>query len=181
MRQPFVIVSGLPGSGKTRLARRLTMPLGLPLVDKDDILERLFTERGVGDARWRRALSRESDVILQREASQSNGAIVVSFWHLPDMPVDSGTPTDWLSTLPAPVLHLHCRCTPEIAARRFVQRHRHPGHLDGRMSYGDTLASLCHLEGFGRLSLAPCIDIDTSVDPPVDDVVRLVESRLSCE
>jgi hypothetical protein len=181
MRKRFLVISGLPGSGKTTLGRRLSIALGLPLVDKDDILERLFSERGVGDALWRRTLSRESDSILQREASQSRGAIVVSFWHVAGMPADSGTPTDWLSTLPGSVLHLRCVCPPEMAARRFIQRRRHPGHLDGRTSYADALASLRDIEALGRLDLAPCIDVDTAVQLQLDEVVRLVDSRLQCE
>ena len=64
MRKPFVVISGLPGSGKTTLARRLAPALNLPLIDKDDILDRLFEAKGSGDAVWRRRLSRESDVIL---------------------------------------------------------------------------------------------------------------------
>jgi len=38
----FVVVSGLPGSGKSVLAQRLSPLLGLPVIDKDDILDRLF-------------------------------------------------------------------------------------------------------------------------------------------
>jgi hypothetical protein len=91
----FVLILGLPGSGKTTLARRLAPALHLLLIDKDDILERLFESKGVGDTAWPRTLSRESDVILEREATASNGAIVVSFWRLPGMPLDSGTPLDW--------------------------------------------------------------------------------------
>ncbi|SED18936.1 shikimate kinase [Streptomyces sp. TLI_105] len=45
----FVIVSGLPASGKTTLGRRLATGLGLPLVDKDAILEFLYGSLGVGD------------------------------------------------------------------------------------------------------------------------------------
>lgn len=71
MLKPFVVISGLPGSGK---------------IDKDDILDRLFESKGIGDAAWRRTLSRESDVILQNDATNSDGAIVASFWHLRGMP-----------------------------------------------------------------------------------------------
>lgn len=66
MTQPkrFVVVSGLPGSGKSTVARLVSPALNLPVIDKDDILERLFDSKGVGDASWRRALSRQSDVIF---------------------------------------------------------------------------------------------------------------------
>ena len=67
MRKPFVVISGLPGSGKTTLGRRLAPALNLVLIDKDDILDRLFEAKGVGNAAWRRALSRESDEILSKK------------------------------------------------------------------------------------------------------------------
>jgi len=82
VRRRFIVVSGLPGSGKTTLARQLAPALNLPLIDKDEILDRLFDSKGVGDAKWRRTLSRESDAILQREAASLNGAVLVSFWRL---------------------------------------------------------------------------------------------------
>ena len=104
--KPFVVVSGLPGSGKTTLARRLAPMLDLPVIDKDEILERLFEARGIGDVAWRRTLSRESDTILQHEAVASDGAILTSFWHLLGMPADSGTPTDWLTGDRQHPLHL---------------------------------------------------------------------------
>src|SRR5687768_6400900 len=134
MRKPFVVISGLPGSGKTTLGRRLAPVLNMPLIDKDDILDRLFESRGVGNAAWRRTLSRESDVILQHEATSSNGAIVASFWRLAGMPSNSGTPTDWLDAPSHDVVNVHCACDLEVAASRFVQRRRQPGHRDGDSS-----------------------------------------------
>jgi cytidylate kinase len=134
MPRPFIVMSGLPGSGKTTLARRLAPALNLPLIDKDDILDRLFESKGIGDARWRRTLSRDSDAILQHEATSSNGAILVSFWRLPGMLSDSGTATDWLQAPSHRLVNIRCACEPEIAASRFLQRRRHPGHLDGASS-----------------------------------------------
>src|SRR5688500_397575 len=49
------VVSGLPGSGKSTLARQITSRTRIVVLDKDDILERLFEERRVGDGEWRSA------------------------------------------------------------------------------------------------------------------------------
>ena len=178
MRKPFVVVSGLPGSGKTTLARRLAPGVSLPLIDKDDILDRLFESKGVGNAAWRRTLSRESDLILQHEATNSNGAILASFWHLPGMPSDSGTPIDWLDTPSHRVVNVHCVCDLELAASRFVQRPRHPGHLDGESSYADVLVSLRNLAQLPPLAIGRRIDVDTSQEPNLTDVVRAIRGEL---
>ena len=84
-RKRFVVVSGIPGSGKSTLARALAPALGLPLLDKDAILEHLFDQKGIGDPTWRRMSSRLSDSILQTEGAASNGAVLVSHWRLPGM------------------------------------------------------------------------------------------------
>jgi len=174
--RPFVVVSGLPGSGKTTLGRRLARALGLPLIDKDEILDRLFETKGVGDSVWRRALSRESDVILQRDADSSNGAVLVSFWRQPGMPDDSGTPTGWIAALSAHVIHIHCVCRPEEAAARFVLRARHPGHLDRGGSDAEVLASLRELDSLAPIDVGHRIDVDTSREPELDAIVSAVRA-----
>jgi gluconate kinase len=172
MSKRFVLVSGLPGSGKSTLARRLAPALKLPVIDKDEILERLFETRGVGDAVWRRRLSRESDAILQAEATASEGAVLVSHWRLAGMPANSGTPTGWLRELPGRVVHVHCVCGAEIAAERFLQRKRHHGHLDGDARYADVVARFREMERLGRVEIERRVEVDTSHEPAVDDVVR---------
>jgi hypothetical protein len=178
MRKPFVVLSGLPGSGKTTLARRLAPALNLPLIDKDDILDRLFTSRGVGDASWRRTLSREGDAIFQHEATHSSGAILVSFWRLTGMPRDSGTPTEWLDAPAHDVVNVHCACELAVAASRFVQRQRHPGHLDGELSSAAILASLRGLTELPQLDIGQRIDVDTSREPNLADVVCAIRGAL---
>jgi gluconate kinase len=165
MSRRFVVVSGLPGSGKSTLARRLASALRLPVIDKDDILERLFASKGIGDAAWRRILSRESDEILQAEAlASSEGAILVSFWRQAGMPLESGTPVDWLRGLADRVIHVHCACDPETAARRFFERQRHPGHLDGMKSYAEVLAGIRALADLEPLEIGAKVIVDTSLD-----------------
>jgi thymidylate kinase len=178
MPKTFVVISGLPGSGKTTLGRRLAFALDLPLIDKDDVLDRLFESKGVGDAAWRRALSRESDAILQRDAASSSGAILASFWRVPGMPPDSGTPTDWLNVPSHDVINVHCACKPEMAARRFLQRRRHPGHLDGESSFADVLESLQRINQLPPPDIGPRIVVDTSREPDLAEVVRAIRDRL---
>jgi len=168
----FVLVSGLPGSGKSTLARRLAPALSLRLIDKDEILDRLFGSKGIGNGEWRSRLSRESDGILQREAASSDGAVLTSFWWLPGMPASSGTPTDWLSTLSNHLVNVNCICAPEIAAERFLRRRRHPGHLDGGKSHADILASIQRLSDLGPLDVGERVDADTSREPALEVVVR---------
>ena len=177
-RKPFVLLSGLPGSGKTTLGKRLAPALNLPLIDKDDILDRLFELRGVGDSAWRRTLSRESDVLLQQEAMRSDGAILVSFWRLPGMPSNSGTPSDWLDIPSHRVVNIHCVCDLEVAAQRFLQRQRHPGHLDGAASSAEVMTSLQKLTQLPLLEIGARIDIDTSEEPDLQDVVRAIRRAL---
>jgi hypothetical protein len=168
----FVVMSGLPGSGKSTLAGRLAAPLQLAVIDKDDILESLFESKGTGDAAWRRALSRESDAILQDLAMASAGALLVSFWRLPGMPPDSGTPTDWLPKLSGRVINLHCSCAPGVAAARFMRRTRHPGHLDAGVSETEVLESIRAIARFGTPDIVPRIEVDTSAEPELDRVFR---------
>lgn len=172
----FVVITGLPGSGKTTVGKNLALALGLPLLDKDDILVRLFESKGTGDKAWRRGLSRASDEILEREARDSGGAVLVSFWHLPGMPADSGTPTTWLSGLSRLVVGVRCVCPPDVAAARFVQRTRHPGHLDDESTFADVLASLEAQTRLAALNFEPSIDVDTSKAVDIDSLVRRLEA-----
>jgi len=170
----FVVITGLPGSGKTTLAGQLARALDLPVFDKDTILEHLFDTRGTGDSAHRRALSRESDTLFQAQASASPGAVLVSFWRQPGMASDSGTPTAWISELPAPVVNVHCVCPPEVAAERFACRTRHAGHLDSQRPFEVLLASLRQLAALPPLALGPRIDVDTTQPIDLEAILRQI-------
>jgi hypothetical protein len=138
--------------------------LDLPVIDKDDTLERLFNAKGVGDIGWRRALSRESDVLFRDEAERSEGALLVSFWHLPGMSPGSGTPTEWLHALSSRIVNLHCECPPTIAAARYSQRVRHPGHLDYLRSHEEAVTTIQRVADLEPLEFSPRVKCDTSFE-----------------
>ena len=175
---PLVIVSGLPASGKTTLARKLAPALGLSLLDKDDILEGLLETLGIGDAAWRGRLSRASDEIFQRLAKSSSGAVLTSFWRHPAMSNDSGTPTEWIASISQRLVEVHCLCDPEDAASRFSNRVRHPGHLDSLKQPEALLSSFRTLAAMGALGLGKLLQVDTAKKIDLDLIVSEVNSLL---
>lgn len=157
----YLILTGLPASGKSTLGRAVAAALGLPMLDKDDILEALFESLGVGDAEWRRRLSRAADEILRRQALASHGAVLASWWRHPASREESGTPSEWLRSLPGVLVELHCVCRPEIAAERFLARQRHEGHLDRFKSPSEILADFRHQATLGPLGLGRVVEAHT--------------------
>ena len=174
-----MIVSGLPGSGKSTLARRLAPALGLPLLDKDDILEALFDGLGIGDADWRKRLSRSADEILRRLAAQMDGAVLTSWWRHPKAAGESGTPIEWLSSLPGKLVEVHCLCDPRVAAERFLGRARHPGHLDSTKDREDLAISFERMAALGPLGVGAVIRASTDGDGSgFDGLVREILDHL---
>ena len=122
----FVVVGGVPGSGKTTLARPLARELRLPLVSKDTIKEALFDVLGTGDLEWSRRLGQAAHRVMYAIAAESQGAVLEShFWR--------GLAEDDLRALGSPMIQVYCRCPLDLAADRYRQRatsaDRHPGHL----------------------------------------------------
>jgi predicted kinase/GrpB-like predicted nucleotidyltransferase (UPF0157 family) len=123
----YVVVSGLPGSGKTTLARALAGELRIPLLSKDVIKEALYDGLGIGDVDWSKQLGAASMDALFALASDTSGAVLESFWDREHAPKQ-------LASLGRPVIEIHCDCGTELARKRFRARvgaDRHPGHLDG--------------------------------------------------
>lgn len=173
----YIVISGLPGSGKSTLARKLAPLLGLPVLDKDNILERLFNSLGVGDAAWRSKLSRSADEEFRRVAPRLGAAILVSWWRHPNSTSTSGTPTEWLASLPGGVLEVHCVCLPAIAAARFTARQRHVGHLDAMRDVESTRDDIERLSVFGPLGVGHVLEVLTSVDVELDHLVESIRGH----
>ena len=170
-----VAVTGLPGSGKSTLGRRLARALAIDFLDKDDFLERLYEARGTGDAEWRRRLSAESNLAFEAAARASPSAVLVSHWRPVGACGPSGTPTAWLAGAFGVVVEVCCRCPVEIAALRFERRERHPGHLDRRHPPDALRRWLASYDDALPLGIGSLIEIDSSKRSDLD--VPLAEIR----
>jgi predicted kinase len=171
------VVSGLPASGKTTLAVKLAQALGLPLFDKDDILEALFEGVGPVDPAERQRLSRASDEVLARISAASQGAVIVSFWRHESAGGMSGTPVAWLKALSASLVEVHCVCSPEVAEQRFRARRRHPSHNDDAKAPG-LAAKFRQLAELGPLGLGATIQAPTNGPSDLGGLVDEVRRRL---
>ncbi len=177
-QKTFIIISGIPGSGKTTLGKKLASELMLSYYDKDEILEGLFDSLGTANMKWRQKLSRASDEILIRLVKNSAGAVVTSFWKNTKTAHGSGTPVDWLLSLSGNVLEIYCFCEPELAAARFKNRKRHHGHLDDTKQLSDLLLDFRILSEAGTLGLADVITVDTSSDYNLNSLVNMIREKL---
>lgn len=156
----FVVVSGLAASGKTSLAGPLAQALGVRLISKDAIKERLFEAVGHGGLAWSRTLSRAADTAMVRIAQDLGGAVLDNFWY-------AETVNELLSPLPRPIVEVFCRCDPDVAYERFRGRVRHPGHADKeRDPVSARTLFFTRAKKLPLRTLGPVVEVDT--DRPVD-------------
>lgn len=175
----FVVMSGLPGSGKTTLGRGIAVALGVPLLDKDEILEPLLETLATADPDSRQRLSRASDAVLQSIAMNTPAAVLCSFWRRERLSTTSGTPTDWLRDLQdARLVEVYCACSVPLAVQRFQARRRHPGHHDGRHTTEDLIDQFTRLDAEGPLGIGVLIRADTGGDADPAAIAAVVVRHL---
>lgn len=131
----LVIITGLPCSGKTTLARRLASDLHLPLVTKDGIKEILFETVGWSDREWSRKLGAATYELMYHwiEILLAAGVSLAAESNFPPE-IASERLTAIRQTHPFNPVIVECYTTAdELRARwqrRAAHNTRHPGHRD---------------------------------------------------
>ncbi len=66
MSANLILVAGMPATGKTTLAKKISQSLQLPILEKDEIKEAMFDTLGYADLAAKRQLDRAAAAILLR-------------------------------------------------------------------------------------------------------------------
>ncbi len=171
MCELLVLVTGLPGSGKTTLAVALATKLDLPLIGKDRYKEILFELLGVGDMDWSRRIG-QAAIALQYDAMSSIRSAVV------DSALWTGLSEPEVEALELPLVQVHCRCPFEVARARYFARvaagERHAGHRDEEMTEGSYERFRPLVEPL-RLQ-APMVEVNTAEPTDTDAVAAVVRA-----
>jgi predicted kinase len=172
----LLVVTGMPASGKTTLARGLAAELQLPLVTKDDIKERLYDELGTGEVEWSRRLGAAAyglilDFCRELLAAGRSVAAEGNFF--------SGSQEAQFEALPAHRLVQVCCAAPlEVLLARYGERARHPGHLD--IERVGELRKRLDADMHGPLALeGELIEVDTSAPVDVKALAKRVQAAAS--
>ncbi len=163
-----VIVTGLPGSGKTTLAEPLAAKLNLPLISKDYIKELLADCLGLGPLAG--DYGRAAVHVMLGLAARAPEVVLESFFW-------PGLSETELIGLGRPLVQVHCRCDPVLARERFEGRvrasRRHSVHhaMDDWERFSD---------GGGLLDLpGPLIAVDASAPVEAEQVAARVGAALA--
>ena len=172
-----IVVTGLPASGKTSVARAVASELGFAFFDKDDFLEDLYDKHPVKTWEDRKRLSRKSDNLFQEAVQQHGSAVLVSHWRPAGAQGESGTPTDWLLTAYDQLIEVCCLCPPQIAFERFIARNRHPGHFDKQRDPEELANRLKTWQHHYPLNIGILVQVRTDGEVDVNSLVEDIRTK----
>ena len=174
--ESLVLLNGVPGSGKSYLAKDLAGAVSLPRLAKDDIKEALWDSEPCPEdpdpLQWSRRLGGVAFDLMWRLASQLGPRLLLE---APFLPFHAQA---ILGLHPAPI-EIYLTTSPEELHRRYWDRHSrlHPCHRF------HPLPDLSEVEAFAESARpmdlgGPLLVVDTTAGADVDSIATWVQSQL---
>ena len=134
-RPALILVTGLPGTGKTTLSKEISADFSSPLISKDSIKEIIFDEMGWEDRRWSQqvgqATYRIMDYVIESQLQAGNNLILESNF---SAKFDNAKFQSWQKKYNFKAVQILCHADSKVLFERFKARvendERHPGHAD---------------------------------------------------
>jgi predicted kinase len=130
----LILVTGLPGAGKTSVGRTLSERLKIPFLSKDAFKERIFDTLGWKDKAWSLRVSEAShrilDYIVEEELKAGHSLIIESNFK-PE--IDSARFRAIQHRFGVVGVQVLCWAERDILFERYSAHHqtnRHPGHIE---------------------------------------------------
>lgn len=131
----LIIINGLPATGKTTFAEKLSQEFDFPLLVRDKIKETLFDSLGHSDREWSRKLGSASFDLLWKmteEIMKTKKHFIVESPFNKEL--DSPRMLEYRNKFGYEMLQIILKTPGNIRFERFVKRvttgKRHPGHVD---------------------------------------------------
>jgi predicted kinase len=155
----LIVVTGVPGAGKTTLGAALATALPAQLLSLDSIKERLYSADDRSDPYGLRMAAEEQ---LDAGLRAVSGPAVIDIWVAPER--DTQRVSSLLLRQGRTVTEVLCRVPAELAVARYLRRTRSGPH---RAADETTLQRIRDAAAVIRpLGVGRCIEVDTS--EPVD-------------
>jgi predicted kinase len=142
-KQPaLILVLGMPGSGKTTLAKKLATELTLPLISKDDIKVMLFDIYGWKDREWSKMAGQASYAIMDYfivEQLRAGHSLIVESPFNPEF--DNTKFRKWQEEYDVRYTQIYCYADADVIRQRFRDRaisdSRHVSSIEGEEGLRD--------------------------------------------
>ncbi|HHX58762.1 MAG TPA: ATP-binding protein [Candidatus Moranbacteria bacterium] len=166
MNRVLIIITGLPGTGKTTLGRKIATGLNLPLIAKDDFKEILFNSLGFSDRDWSKKIGRASYDLMYGVADSILRAGQSLILESNFDPKFANKIIDELQKkYHFRIFQIRCFTEKDVLFERFKERalsgDRHPGHVDADNL--DDFRAMLAREKIGKIEVSgEFVDIDTT-------------------